>query len=175
MGMVPELAIAVLACARIGAVHSVIFGGFSAQSIADRIQDAQACAVITQDGALRGNKIIPLKSVVDDALMACPTVQRVIVATHARVPVSMLKGRDCWWEDEIKIVETQGNPFCNGQAQGGGAYLRGVHGLGQLHVCQRFSVPARLDPLLHGRHRVDHRAHLHFIRSAECGRHLVDV
>ena len=112
MGMVPELAIAVLACARIGAVHSVVFGGFSAQSIADRIQDAQASAVITQDGALRGNKIIPLKSVVDDALMACPTVKHVIVATHARVPVSMLTGRDCWWEDEIKKVETQGNPFC---------------------------------------------------------------
>ena len=112
MGMVPELAIAVLACARVGAVHSVIFGGFSAQSIADRIQDAQASAVITQDGALRGNKIIPLKSVVDDALMACPTVKHVIVATHARVPVSMLTGRDCWWEDEIKKVETQGNPFC---------------------------------------------------------------
>lgn len=111
MGMIPELAIAVLACARIGAVHSVIFGGFSAQSIADRIQDAQACAVITCDGAYRGNKTIPLKSVIDDAMMGCPSVKRIFVCTHTRTPVSMIKGRDVWWEDEIKRVETQGNPF----------------------------------------------------------------
>lgn len=112
MGMIPELAIAVLACARIGAIHSVVFGGFSAQSIADRIQDAQCSLVITCDGAFRGNKDIPLKSVIDDALMACPSVKRVIVCTRTRTPVSMLKGRDVWWEDEIKAVETQGNPPC---------------------------------------------------------------
>jgi acetyl-CoA synthetase len=111
MGMIPELAIAVLACARIGAIHSVIFGGFSAQSIADRIQDAQASVVITCDGAYRGNKTIPLKSVIDDALMGCPSVKKTIVCTHTRTPVSMIKGRDVWWEDEIKKVETQGNPF----------------------------------------------------------------
>ncbi len=111
MGMIPELAIAVLACARIGAVHSVIFGGFSAQSIADRIQDAQASVVITCDGAFRGNKTIPLKSVIDDAMMGCPSVKKIIVCTHTRTPVSMIKGRDVWWEDEIKKVETQGNPF----------------------------------------------------------------
>ncbi len=110
MGMIPELAIAVLACARIGAIHSVVFGGFSAQSIADRIQDAQATLVITCDGAFRGAKDIPLKSVIDDALMACPSVKKVIVCTRTRTPVSMLKGRDVWWEDEIKQVETMGNP-----------------------------------------------------------------
>lgn len=112
MGMIPELAIAVLACARIGAVHSVVFGGFSAQSIADRIQDAQASLVITCDGAFRGNKDIPLKSVIDDALIACPSVKKVIVCTRTRTPVSMIKGRDLWWEDEIKQVETMGNPPC---------------------------------------------------------------
>ncbi|WP_343669483.1 acetate--CoA ligase [Chitinophaga sp.] len=112
MGMIPELAIAVLACARIGAVHSVVFGGFSAQSIADRIQDAQASLVITCDGAFRGNKDIPLKSVIDDALIACPSVKKVIVCTRTRTPVSMIKGRDLWWEDEIKQVETLGNPPC---------------------------------------------------------------
>ena len=111
MGMIPELAIAVLACARIGAVHSVIFGGFSAQSIADRIQDASASVVITCDGAYRGNKTIPLKAVIDDAMMGCPTIRKIIVCTHTRTPVSMIKGRDVWWEDEIKKVETQGNPF----------------------------------------------------------------
>lgn len=112
MGMVPELAISVLACARIGAVHSVIFGGFSAQSIADRLQDAQAEFIITCDGAYRGNKEIPLKGVIDDALVQCKFVKRVIVLTRTRTPVSMIKGRDVWWEDEIKKVETMGNPDC---------------------------------------------------------------
>ena len=112
MGMIPELAIAVLACARIGAIHSVIFGGFSAQSIADRLYDAQAEYVITCDGAFRGAKDIPLKSVIDDALIGNKTVKRVIVCTRTRTPVSMIKGRDVWWEDEIKKVETLGNPDC---------------------------------------------------------------
>jgi acetyl-CoA synthetase len=106
MPMVPELAVAVLACARIGAVHSVVFGGFSAKSIADRINDSACKIVITADGAFRGNKQIPLKEVIDDALIACPTVERVVVLTHTRTPVSMLKGRDIWWEDEIKLVNT---------------------------------------------------------------------
>lgn len=106
MPMVPELAVAVLACARIGAVHSVVFGGFSAKSIADRINDAECKVVITADGAFRGNKQIQLKEVIDDALIGCPTVERVIVLTHTRMAVSMLKGRDVWWEDEIKLVDT---------------------------------------------------------------------
>ena len=110
MPMVPELAIAILACARIGAVHSVVFGGFSAQSISDRILDAECKMVITADGGFRGNKQMPLKAVIDDALVRCPSVSKVIVLTRSRVPVSMIKGRDVWWEDEIKKVETQGNP-----------------------------------------------------------------
>ena len=104
MPMVPELAIAVLACARIGAIHSVVFGGFSAQSIADRINDAQCKVIITSDGAYRGNKEIPMKNTVDDALIGCPSVERVIVLTRTRTPVSMLKGRDVWWEQELKQV-----------------------------------------------------------------------
>jgi len=107
MGMVPELAYAVLGCARIGAIHSVIFGGFSAQSIADRLYDAQAEYIVTCDGAYRGNKDIPLKSVIDDALIGNRTVKKVIVYTRTRVPVSMLKGRDLWWEDEMEFAETQ--------------------------------------------------------------------
>ena len=112
MGMIPELAIATLACARIGAIHSVIFGGFSAQAIADRLQDAHAEFIVTCDGAFRGAKDIPLKSVIDDALVGSSFVKRVIVCTRTRTPVSMIKGRDTWWEDEIKKVETQGNPPC---------------------------------------------------------------
>ena len=112
MGMIPELAIATLACARIGAIHSVIFGGFSAQAIADRLEDAQSEFIVTCDGAYRAAKDIPLKSVIDDALVGNKTIKRVIVCTRTRTPVSMIKGRDVWWEDEIKKVETLGNPDC---------------------------------------------------------------
>ncbi len=107
MGMVPELAYAVLGCARIGAIHSVIFGGFSAQSIADRLEDAQATFIVTCDGAYRGGKDIPLKSVIDDALIGNKIVKKVIVYTRTRTPVSMIKGRDVWWEDEMEYAESQ--------------------------------------------------------------------
>ncbi len=147
MGMVPELAIAVLACARIGAIHSVVFGGFSAQSIADRLIDAQAEFVITSDGAYRGNKEIPLKSVIDDALVQCRFVKKVIVLTRTRIPVSMIKGRDVWWEDEIKKVETQGNPPCPAEAMDAEdplfiLYTSGSTGKpkGVVHTCAGYMV-----------------------------------
>jgi acetyl-CoA synthetase len=107
MGMVPELVYAVLGCARIGAIHSVIFGGFSAQSIADRLEDAKAEYIVTCDGAYRGDKVIPLKNVIDDALIGNKVVKKVIVYTRTRTPVSMIKGRDIWWEDEMEHAETQ--------------------------------------------------------------------
>jgi acetyl-CoA synthetase len=107
MGMVPELAYAVLGCARMGAIHSVIFGGFSAQSIADRLEDANVEFIVTCDGAYRGGKDIPLKNIIDDALIGNKTVKRVIVYTRTRIPVSMIKGRDVWWEDEMEIAEEQ--------------------------------------------------------------------
>lgn len=112
MGMIPELAIAALACARIGAVHSVIFAGFSAQAIADRVVDAEAAFVITCDGAFRGAKDIPLKSVIDEALANINSVKQVIVCKRTHTNVSMKEGRDLWWEDEIKKIEAQGNPDC---------------------------------------------------------------
>lgn len=111
MGMIPELAVVTLACARIGAIHSVIFGGFSAQSIADRLYDAQAEYIVTCDGAFRGAKDIPLKNVIDDALIGNRSVKKVIVVTRTRTPISMLKGRDVWYEDEMKHVEEQGIHF----------------------------------------------------------------
>ncbi|HEY6163250.1 MAG TPA: acetate--CoA ligase [Bacteroidia bacterium] len=104
MPMVPELAIAVLACARIGAIHSVVFGGFSFKSLADRIHDADCTIVVTADGAFRGAKDIPLKSVVDQALETCPTVKKVIVLKRTGTNVEMKEGRDTWWSDEIKQV-----------------------------------------------------------------------
>ncbi len=110
MGMIPELAIALLACARIGAVHSVVFAGFSAQSLADRINDAQAKVVITCDGANRGAKVIPLKSVVDQALEGCTSLRTILVVAHCQIPVGMVQGRDLWLHDEIDRVNAMGNP-----------------------------------------------------------------
>jgi acetyl-CoA synthetase len=108
MPMVPELTVAVLACARIGAIHSVVFGGFSAQSIADRIQDAACNLVVTADGTMRGNKEIFLKNIMDDALVHCPTVERVIVLERSNSPISMIKGRDVFYGEEMARMEGQG-------------------------------------------------------------------
>jgi acetyl-CoA synthetase len=105
MPMVPELVIATLACARIGAIHSVVFCGFSAQSLSDRIQDAQATMVLTSDGLNRGHKQIPVKRVVDEALENCPTVQKVIVTERLGWTVNMEEGRDVWLHDELKLVD----------------------------------------------------------------------
>jgi len=104
MGMVPELAIAVLACARIGAIHSVIFGGFSAQSVADRVNDAQAIAIITCDGAFRGAKDIALKAVIDEALTQCNSVKKVWVYQRTKTEISIQSGRDILWSDAIAAV-----------------------------------------------------------------------
>jgi acetyl-CoA synthetase len=99
MPMVPELTIAVLACARIGAVHSVIFAGFSATSVADRVNDAGAKLIVTADGLNRGAKQIPLKRVIDEALLSCSTVEHVIVLNCLGWETEMHSGRDLWWHE----------------------------------------------------------------------------
>ncbi len=104
MPMVPELAIALLACARIGAVHSVVFGGFSASALSGRIQDCDCKIVVTSDGAYRGAKAIPIKAVADEALEICPGVEKVIVLNRTGSEINMVAGRDVLWEDEIKMV-----------------------------------------------------------------------
>jgi len=101
MGMTPELAIALLACARIGAVHSVIFGGFAANAIADRVNDSSCVAILTQDTSYRRGNEIQLKRTVDEALPACPTVEHVIVYRRTGSPVNMVEGRDRWWHDLV--------------------------------------------------------------------------
>ncbi len=116
MGMVPELAFAVLACARIGAIHSVIFGGFSAQSIADRIQDAGASAVITCDGAFRGGKDIPLKSLVDEALIHCTTVKKVFLHQRTGIPVVINEITDVFLDTEIKNIKEGGHIIYDAEA-----------------------------------------------------------
>ncbi len=106
MPMVPELAIAVLACARIGAIHSVVFAGFSAKALADRINDATCNIVLCSDEAYRGAKVIPIKDVVDEALKSCPTIQKNIVLKRTGADVQMQTERDVWWHDEIKKVNS---------------------------------------------------------------------
>ncbi|MCZ6900695.1 MAG: acetate--CoA ligase [Bacteroidetes bacterium] len=101
MPMVPELAIAILGCARIGAVHSVVFAGFSATSVSDRINDASCKMVLTTDGGYRGAKTIGLKAIIDEALESCSTVEKVIVLKRTGEDVQMQSGRDVWWHDEI--------------------------------------------------------------------------
>ena len=101
MPMVPEAAIAMLACARVGAVHSVVFAGFSSTSLADRINDCQAKMVLTSDGNFRGSKTIQVKPVVDEALEKCSTIESVIVLERTKQNVEMLDGRDYWWHDCI--------------------------------------------------------------------------
>jgi acetyl-CoA synthetase len=99
MGMTPELAIALLACARIGAVHSVIFGGFAANAIADRVNDSGCIAILTQDTSYRRGNEIKLKQTVDEAMPACHTVKHVVVYRRTGSPVNMTEGRDHWWHD----------------------------------------------------------------------------
>lgn len=102
--MIPQLAYTILACARIGAVHSVVFAGFSARSLVDRITDAGCKIVVTADGGFRGEKTINLKGIIDEALAQCPDVSTTIVVEHTRTGASMKPGRDIWWHDEIKKV-----------------------------------------------------------------------
>jgi acetyl-CoA synthetase len=99
MGMTPELAIALLACARLGIVHSVIFGGFAASALIDRINDASCAAVVTQDGSYRRGQEVGLKRVIDEALPRCPSVRHVVVYRRTGSPVEMRQGRDHWWQD----------------------------------------------------------------------------
>src|SRR5690606_24719119 len=101
MPMVPEAAIAMLACARVGAVHSVVFAGFSSSALADRINDCEAKMVLTSDGNFRGNKRIPVKEVVDEALEKTSCVEKVIVLRRTGDEVIMKDGRDIWWHDAI--------------------------------------------------------------------------
>jgi acetyl-CoA synthetase len=105
MPMVPEVAIAMLACTRIGAAHSVIFGGFSPESVRDRIHDADSKLVITADGGWRRGTIVPLKKNTDEALKECPDVGTVIVLKRTGQPIDMQAGRDIWWDDFVKGVE----------------------------------------------------------------------
>lgn len=105
--MIPELAYAMLACARIGAVHSVVFAGFSARSLVDRITDAGCEIVLTSDGGFRGAKTIDLKGIIDEALNYCPGVKKVVVVDHIKSKPTMKPGRDLWWHDELAKADVK--------------------------------------------------------------------
>ena len=143
MPMVPELAFAVLGCARIGAVHSVVFAGFSSGSLADRINDAGCTMVLTADGAFRADKKIDLKKIVDEALEKCPAVEKVIVLERTGSQPDMKRGRDCWWHDEMK----KANDHCEAEAMDAEdllfiLYTSGSTGKpkGMVHTCGGFMV-----------------------------------
>ena len=178
---IPEAAIAMLACARIGAVHSVVFGGFSADSIRDRINDSGAIALITADGWYRRGGIVPLKKNVDDALRDGTSVRRVIVFRRAANDIHMEEGRDVWWHRELEYVDANCPPApldsehplyilytsgSTGKPKGilhtTGGYL--VERL--LHHQIRLRYPRRGYFLVHSRCRLGHRSQLHRLWSA---------
>ncbi len=104
MGMVPEVAVAMLACSRLGATHSVIFGGFSAEALRDRINDCGAKVLLTQDGAWRRGNVVPLKAMADAAVAQTPSIEKVVVLRRiggGEAPVVIKEGRDIWWEDWV--------------------------------------------------------------------------
>lgn len=103
--MIPELPIAMLACARIGAIHSIVFGGFSAEALRDRIQDCEAKILITSDGSLRNGKNVPLKGNADQALSECPSIENCIVVNRTNTEVPMKDGRDVWWHEEMNAKD----------------------------------------------------------------------
>lgn len=108
--MIPELAYTVLACARIGAIHSVVFAGFSSQALASRVNDAACKVVVTADGGFRGDKVIDLKSIVDKGLTSCNSVEKVIVVKRTGAPIEMDEQRDCWMHELVETVSSECDP-----------------------------------------------------------------
>ena len=182
LGMVPELPMALLACSRIGAAHSVVFGGFSADSLRDRINDAEAKVLITGDGAWRRGAIVPLKETADTAVAECPSIEKVLVLRRTEQDVPWTEGRDVWWHELVAgavarvRARTDGRrrpPLSavherhHGQAQGHHAHDRRLPHAGGVDPPQRLRPrprPRRL--LVRRRRRLGHRPLVHRLRAA---------
>jgi acetyl-CoA synthetase len=184
LGMVPELVIAMLACARIGAPHTIVFAGFSPDSLRDRILDSEAKLLITADGSWRRGNIVPLKENADRAVESCPCIQRVLVVNRVmnatRVP--MTEGRDHWWHREIEhsgaaivepaqldsehplyILYTSGT---TGKTQGVAAHQRGLPRRHSYDQCGGSRSQRRGYLLVYCRYRLGYRSQLHGLRPA---------
>ena len=191
MPMIPEVAVAMLACARIGAAHSVVFGGFSAQALADRITDAEATVLITADGGYRRGEVFPLKAAADDAVANAPTIQHVIVVKRGGNDVTMVDGRDHWYHELMEGADPNCPPEPmdvraaavpavherhHRQAEGHHAHVRRVPHPRRLHAQVRVRSPPRHGHLLvHRRRRLGHRPQLHRLRPARQRSHPGDV
>jgi hypothetical protein len=174
MPLVPELAIAMLACARIGVVHSVIFGGFSSEAIAERNNDAKAKLIITADEGWRRGQQLPLKANVDAALVKSPTVKNCIVLRRAGVHVHMQEGRDHWWHDLMEDASADCQRF-DRQTQRDQAHHGRLQSVCQEIVRMGVRLSRRRFVLVHRRHWLGHRAQLCGIRTTFRGRHRADV
>jgi acetyl-CoA synthetase len=188
--MIPEIAVAVLACARIGAIHSVIFGGFSPDSIAGRIHDSDSTLIVTSDEGVRGGRPIPLKANVDAALTKCPTVEKCIVVKRTGKDIDWVDGRDVWYheamadaaaecapeemnaEDPLFILYTSG---LHRHAKGRAAHDRRLHGLRVDDPSIRVRLSRRRCVLVHRRCRLGHRPQLYRLRPARQRRHDADL
>ncbi len=180
--MIPELPIIMLACARIGATFTAVFSGFTAQALADRMNDLEAKVLVTADGGWRRGSPFPLKKVADEAMKLWrPTVKKQIVVKRTGVDVEMADGRDFWWHDLMKDADGlrragagRGEPppvhplhfRHHRQAQGRRPLHRRLHGVWQLDL--QVGVQRRRERrlLVHRRHRLGHRPHLHRLRAA---------
>ena len=190
MPMVPELAITILACARIGATHSVVFGGFSSDALRDRMNDAEAKVVVTADGGYRRGGIVDLKVNVDTAVEECPTVESVVVVQRTGQDVTMKAGRDVWWHERM----AEAGDVCpaeqldaehplliplhlryHREAEGRGSHHRRLHGAHVRHQQVGFRPQGRGHLLLYRRHRLGHRPQLFGVRNPRQRRDVGDV
>jgi acetyl-CoA synthetase len=183
MPMIPELPIAMLACARIGAPHTVIFGGFSAEALAGRINDTEARLLITADGGWRRGRTVNLKGAADEALASTPSIEHALVVRRIgdqAAPVAMKEGRDVWWHDIVDRQSEQHEPVPwmrahavpavhlghDREAQGDHAHDRGVPARHELHARDRVRPQAGRRVLVRGGHRLGHRPLVHRVRAA---------